>query len=114
VVAIYLIATIIIGLRFSKGQENVEDYFVARRSARWWAVGISSVATSLSAISYLGVPAWVFRYDLQLNAVVVLLPLFMLVVLYLFVPLLVRLRLTTIYEYLEVRFNLDVRTIASA
>ncbi len=114
IVAIYVAASLLIGLRYSGKQKTVEDYFVADRSARWWAVAISAIATGLSAISYLGVPAWVFEHDLQLNAAVVLLPLFMLIVLFLFVPLLARLRLTTIYEYLEMRFSLAVRTVASA
>ncbi|HEV2294454.1 MAG TPA: sodium/solute symporter [Tepidisphaeraceae bacterium] len=114
IVGVYIVASLLIGLRFAGKQKTVDDYFVADRSARWWAVAISAIATGLSAISYLGVPAWVFQNDLQLNVVVFLLPLVMLVVIYLFVPLLVRLRLTTIYEYLERRFNLAVRTFASA
>lgn len=114
IVAIYVVASLLIGLRYAGKQKSVEDYFVADRSARWWAVAISAIATGLSAISYLGVPAWVFRYDLQLNVAVFLLPLFMLLVVRLFVPLLARLRLMTIYEYLETRFNLGVRTLTSS
>jgi SSS family transporter len=113
VIAIYLIATVAIGLRFTKRQENVEDYFVAGRAAPSWAVAISAIATGLSAISYLGVPAWVYEHDLQLNAAIVLMPLAAWLVALLFVPLLARLRLMTIYEFLERRFNLAVRTFAS-
>lgn len=73
----------------------------------------SAIATGLSAISYLGVPAWVFENDLQLNVSILLLPVSAWIVVVLFVPLLARLRLMTIYEYLERRFNLAVRTFAS-
>ena len=114
IVAVYIIASLLIGLRYAGKQKTVADYFVADRSARWWVVAISAIATGLSAISYLGVPAWVFHNDLQLNMAVFLLPLVMLLVIWLFVPLLARLRLMTIYEYLERRFNLGVRTFASA
>ena len=113
IVAAYLVATVYIGLRFTRRQENVEDYFVAGRSAPSWAVAISAIATGLSAISYLGVPAWVYEHDLQLNVSIFLLPLAAWLVVILFVPLLARLRLMTIYEYLERRFNLAVRTFAS-
>ena len=113
VVAVYLLATVLIGLRFARRQENVEDYFVAGRAAPSWAVAISAIATGLSAISYLGVPAWVYEHDLQLNVAILLLPVSAWLVVVLFVPLLARLRLMTIYEYLERRFNLAVRTFAS-
>jgi len=113
IIAAYLIATVAIGLRFARRQENVEDYFVAGRAAPSWAIAISAIATGLSAISYLGVPAWIYEHDLQLNAAILLMPLCTWLVCVLFVPLLARLRLMTIYEYLERRFNLSVRTFAS-
>lgn len=114
IVALYIIASLAIGLKSARKQKTVADYFVADRSAKWWAVAISAVATGLSAISYLGVPAWVYERDLQLFAVIFLLPVIMLVVVYLFVPLLARMRVMTIYEYLEARFNIVVRSFASA
>src|SRR5690348_5879182 len=98
VLAAYVIGSLVIGLRFSKRQKSVEEYFVADRSVSWWAAGISAVATGLSGISYLGVPAWVFQHDLQLNVAVFLLPIVMLIVIYVFVPMLARLRLMTIYQ----------------
>lgn len=113
IVVLYVVLTLLIGLRYATKQNTVEDYFVADRSARWWAVAISAVATGLSAISYLGVPAWTYQNDLQLWVAVLFLPLVMLIVIALFVPLLARLRLLTIYEYLERRFNVAVRTLAT-
>jgi len=114
VVVVYLVATVAIGLYFSKRQKTIEDYFVAGRSAPTWAVAISAIATGLSAISYLGVPAWVYENDIQLNAAIILLPFSMLLVIYLFVPVLARMRLLTIYEYLEQRFDVATRSVASA
>jgi len=114
IIVLYVAASLAIGLRYTTKQKTVEDYFVADRSARWWAVGISAIATGLSGVSYLGVPAWVFQHDLQFYVVVLLLPIIMLIVIYVFVPLLARLRMMTIYEYLEIRFSVAVRTFASA
>src|SRR5688500_12764541 len=114
VVVIYLIGTVWLGLRFTRGQQSLERYFMAARSAPWWAVGISIIATNLSALTYLGSPAWVFKHDLQYDLGVVAVPLTMLLVVYLFVPFLARLRLFTIYEYLEHRFDLASRTFAAS
>lgn len=113
VVALYLAASVWLGLRFTKRQRSLDDYFVADRSAPWWAAGISVIAANFSAISYMGSPAWVYRHDIQLDLGVIFFPLQMLIVVYLFVPFMARLRLYTIYEYLEMRFGLSARTLAS-
>lgn len=113
VVALYLAASVWLGLRFARGQKSLERYFVAARSAPWWAAGISVIAANFSAISYMGVPAWVFQHDLRLDMGVIWFPLQMLLVVSLFVPFMARLRLFTIYEYLEYRFGLSARMLAS-
>jgi SSS family transporter len=114
IVALYMLASVGVGLWFTRKQKSLEDYFVAARSAPWWAVGISIIAANLSAITYMGSPAWVYEHDLQYDFGILFFPATMLLVVYLFVPFLARLRLFTIYEYLERRFNLVVRTFASA
>ncbi|HZP85056.1 MAG TPA: sodium/solute symporter [Chthonomonadaceae bacterium] len=113
VIAIYLATAIWLGLRFTKKQKSLDDYFVADRSAPWWAAGISVIAANFSAISYLGSPAWAYQHDLQLDFGIVFFPLQMLLVVTLFVPFLARLRLYTIYEYLEMRFGIAARLSAS-
>jgi SSS family transporter len=113
VVVIYLVTAIWLGLRFTRKQKSLDDYFVADRSAPWWAAGISVIAANFSAISYMGVPAWVYQHDLQLDIGVLFFPLQMFLVVWLFVPFMARLRLYTIYEYLELRFGLGARMLAS-
>jgi hypothetical protein len=115
VVAVYVVTALSIGMYHARReQKSVTEYFVAGRSARTWAVVVSAIASGLSAISYLGAPAWVFQHDLQLNVSVFLLPLIILIVVRLFVPLFARHNLLTIFEYLEMRFNVLVRSVASA
>src|SRR5947208_534101 len=79
----------------------------------WSAAGVSIIAADMSAISYVGAPAWAFQKDLRLATGLLLFPLFMLPVVYLFIPFMARLRLFTIYEYLERRFGLPSRLLAS-
>ncbi len=113
VVVLYLAGSVWLGLRFTRGQKSLERYFVAARSAPWWAAGISVIAANFSAISYMGVPAWVFQHDLRLDLGIIWFPLQMMLVVYLFVPFMARLRLYTIYEYLEYRFDVSARLLAS-
>ncbi|MBZ5556406.1 MAG: sodium/solute symporter [Acidobacteriia bacterium] len=109
----YLAAVMYIGFKSTKKQNSLEDFFLAGRTVPWWAAGVSIITADMSAISYVGAPAWVFQKDLRLAVGLFLFPLFMLVIVYLFIPVMARLRLFTIYEYLEKRFGLPSRLLAS-
>lgn len=92
VIAVYLLATIVLGLSFARKQKNLEGYFLAERAAPWWAVGISIVACDLSAISYMGYPSWAFYHDLRFAIYIFFVPFYVVIVAYLFVPFLARLK----------------------
>jgi sodium-coupled monocarboxylate transporter 8/12 len=114
VIAVYMIATVTLGLLVARKQKNLSEYFLAERAAPWWAVGISVLACDLSAISYMGGPAYTFHHDLRYPMSGLLLPLVAWLVAFLFIPFLARLQVYTIYEYLEHRFGLSSRLFASA
>ena len=42
------------GLRRSRGASAIDHYFLASRSLPWWAVGLSVMATQMSAITLVG------------------------------------------------------------
>ena len=54
VVVAYLVWIVVDGLRRSKGTDKVDGYFLANRSLPWWAVGLSVMATQMSAITLVG------------------------------------------------------------
>src|SRR5688500_5186109 len=110
----YVLISLTVGLWFARSQKSVEGYFLAERSAPWWAVAISINSSDTTAISYLGCAAIVFQGDLQLAVGTLAFPFAGLFVALLFVPFLARQKIFTVYEYLERRFSLAVRTIASA
>ncbi len=109
----YLAVVMYIGFRSTKKQKSLEDFFLAGRKVPWWAAGVSIITADMSAISYVGAPAWAFQKDLRLAVALFLFPVFMLLVVYLFIPVMARLKLFTIYEYLEKRFGLPSRLLAS-
>src|SRR5207244_8160159 len=51
VVVVYIVWIVYDGLRRSKGTDRVEGYFLANRSLPWWAVGLSVMATQMSAVT---------------------------------------------------------------
>jgi solute:Na+ symporter, SSS family len=109
----YLLLVASLGASFYRRKSTARDYFLGGRSMSWLPVGISIVAADLSAITLMGVPGWAFRNDLQLAwtflSPVLAAPLMILI----FIPFYSSLNLYTAYEYLERRFNLGVRLVAS-
>ena len=61
--AVYLAAMIVMGIGFSKRGKSTEDFFFAGRRVPWWATGMSLFGTSISAISFMAIPALVYRTD---------------------------------------------------
>jgi SSS family solute:Na+ symporter len=109
----YLAALVVVGVLFSKRESTTEDFFLAGRRIPWWAAGLSIVGTTLSAITYLSMPATSYTGDwvkLILNCgVLAIAPLVVLI----YLPFYRRLKVASAYEYLELRFDVWVRWIGS-
>jgi Na+/proline symporter len=114
VVVGYLVWIVWDGLRRTKGSDKVEGYFLAHRSLPWWAVGLSVMATQLSAITLVGTTGQGYRDGLRFVQFYFGLPLAMLILSVTVVPFFYRARVYTAYEYLEQRFDLKTRTLTSA
>ncbi|MCC7259666.1 MAG: sodium/solute symporter, partial [Alphaproteobacteria bacterium] len=116
IVAFYMLAMVALGYYLSKRQESHEDYYVSGRKLSWWTIGISTMATQSSAISFISIPAFVAMKPnggiqwLQWELAV---PIAMILVASIFVPMFRRLELVSVYEYLEMRFDARVRKFIS-
>ena len=116
VLVVYLLAMVLLSVWLSRGQESTEDYYVGGRNLPWWAVGISTMATQTSANSFIGIPAYVALKEgggltwLQYELAV---PLAMIVVMVLLIPFFRDLKLVSVYEYLEQRFDRRTRLVMS-
>ena len=110
----YLFVIVSIGVFFSRRQKSQEDYFVGGRNMNWIAVGISLFATSFSSISFLAYPREGAYEDYHLFLTLLFIPFFIVPLLWLiFVPLYIRLKVISIYEYLEFRFNRFLRRLGT-
>ena len=113
VVAAYLIWVVWDGLRRTKNSTEVEGYLLANRSLPWWAVGLSVMATQLSAITLVGGTGQGYADGMRFVQFYFGLPLAMIILSVTLVPFFYRARVFTAYEYLEQRFDLKTRTLAS-
>ncbi len=113
IVVAYLAWMIWDGLRRTKDANHVEGYFLANRSLPWWAVGLSVMATQLSAITLVGTTGQAYSTGLRFVQFYFGLPIAMIILSLTVVPFFTRARVYTAYEYLEQRFDVRVRTLAS-
>jgi SSS family transporter len=103
-----------LGSRFYRRRSSAQDYFLGGRRMNAIPVAISLVAADLSAMSYMGVPAWAYEHNWQLFLQTCTLLLATPVVIYVFMPFYMRFRFYTGYEYLERRFDMKCRLLASS
>src|SRR5436189_4382639 len=113
VVAAYLIWIVYDGLRRARGTDKVEGYFLANRSLPWWAVGLSVMATQMSAVTMVGTTGQAYATGLRFVQLYFGLPLAMILLSMTVVPFFHRARVYTAYEYLERRFDVRTRSLAS-
>ncbi|HSW45503.1 MAG TPA: sodium/solute symporter [Phycisphaerae bacterium] len=110
----YLGTLIGMGWYFSRRQTSTAEFFTSSRRMHWLPVALSVVASLFSAVSFLGLPAMVFKGDCVMIAWPLAVLLATPMITRLLLPFYNRLQVTTAYEYLEKRFGLNVRLLASA
>src|SRR5436190_13717587 len=114
VVAVHLTWIVYDGLKRTKNTSEVEGYFLANRSRPWWAVGLSVMATQLSAITLVGATGQGYADGMRFVQFYLGLPIAMVILSVTAVPFFYRARVYTAYEYLERRFDVKTRVLASA
>src|SRR5215510_9080051 len=113
VVVAYILWVVIDGLRRSRGMDKVEGYFLGNRSLPWWVVGLSVMATQMSAVTIVGTTGQAYLTGLRFVQFYFGLPIAMIILSLTVVPFFTRARVYTAYEYLESRFDLRTRTATS-
>ncbi len=113
ILLLYLLVLAGISWFFSQRNQTANDYLLGGQRVPAWAAGISVMATQVSAIGFMTIPAksyavnWayfigVFTWFIAVPVVTVY-----------FIPLIRSMRITSVYEYLENRFNATVRLMAA-
>ena len=114
VLVVYLLAMVAVGASFYKGQKTTKDFFLAGRSMGWLPVGLSVVATLFSAISYMSIPSGIQMHGIVLSMCAFMVFLCIPFVTRIFMPFYSHMQVYSAYEYLEYRFDVSVRCLASA
>ena len=109
----YLTYVIWHGIALSRGSADTQSFFLAGRSLPWWAVGLSVMATQMSAITLIGSTGQAYNDGLRFIQFYFGLPIAMIILSMTAVPFFYRAKVFTAYEYLEKRFDARTRSLAS-
>ncbi|XP_075925259.1 sodium-dependent multivitamin transporter-like isoform X2 [Petromyzon marinus] len=96
------------------GQKTTRSFLMADRSMSCGPVSLSLLATFQSSVGILGTPAEVYRFGTEYWLLGLSYFLGLLIPAHVFIPVFYRLKLTSTYEYLELRFNKTVRICGTA
>lgn len=109
----YVLLNLLLGFVLSKRVSTAEDFYLGRRTTPWWAIGISVIATYVSALSFLGGPAWAYSESLAVIAIHLNYPIVIFFVVTLFLPFFFNSGVASIYDYMERRFGPTSRIVIS-
>ena len=109
----YLTYVIWHGIALSRGSADTQSFFLAGRSLPWWAVGLSVMATQMSAITLIGTTGQAYNDGLRFIQFYFGLPIAMIILSMTAVPFFYRAKVFTAYEYLEKRFDARTRSLTS-
>ena len=113
VVLASLVVLLAIGGAFTRQQHETADFFLARRRIPWWAACLSFLATEISAVTIIAVPATAYRENWEYAQFFIGSSLAKFVVALLFIPAFYRYNCVTIYEFLAHRFGTASQVTAS-
>ena len=113
IVIAYLLGVTALGIRFRRGQQNATDYFLGGRTAPWWALAFSIVATETSTLTIIGTPVISYAGNLAFIQLVIGYLVGRVLIVLLLLPGYFRGEFMTAYALIEKRFGPQMRAVAA-
>jgi SSS family transporter len=114
IIIAYLAGVTLLGIAFRRNQHSLRDYLLGGRTAPWWALAFSIVATETSTLTIIGTPALAYAGNLGFLQVVMGYLVGRVAIVLLFLPHYFRGEFFTAYQYIERRFGLQAKRAAAA
>src|SRR6202453_1772411 len=113
IIVAYLAGITWFGARFRRGQLTLRDYFLGGRTAPWWAIACSIVATETSTLTIIGTPAIAYAGNLGFLQLVIGYMVARVILCVVLIPQYFQGQFYTAYQLLEKRFGGRVRAVAA-
>jgi SSS family transporter len=114
IVIVYLLGVTALGMKFRRGQQDARDYFLGGRTAPWWALAFSIVATETSTLTIIGTPAIAYGGNLTFLQLVFGYLVGRVLIVLLLLPGYFRGEYFTAYAVIEKRFGPRMRAVAAS
>jgi SSS family solute:Na+ symporter len=111
---LYLLVLAMISYYFSRQKQASDDYLLGSKNIPYWAAGISIMATQVSAIGFMSIPAKAYAVNWAYFAGVFTWFIAVPIVTRAYIPFIRKLNVASAYHYLEERFNSSARMFAAA
>lgn len=108
-----LISIVAYGVWKTRGDRDINSYLRGGDDVKWWAIGLSIMATQASAITFLSTPGQAYTSGMGFIQFYFGLPVAMIIISVFFLPIYYKLKVYTAYEYLETRFDMKTRMLAA-
>src|SRR5215470_1863533 len=113
IVIVYLLGVTALGIYFRGQQRDVRDYFLGGRTAPWWALAFSIVATETSTLTIIGTPALSYAGNMTFLQLIFGYMVGRFLISMLFLPGYFRGDYLTAYAVIEKRFGPRMRSVAA-
>ena len=113
ILVLYLAGITLFGARFRRGQSNLRDYFLGGRTAPWWAIACSIVATETSTLTIIGTPGIAYGGNLGFLQIVLGYLVARVILCVVLIPQYFQGEFYTAYQLLEKRFGTRMSSAAA-
>ncbi len=113
VLLLILALMVVVGLYLGREEESTTDFFLGGRKIPWWAACLSFVATEISAVTLIAVPAVAYMENWEYAQFFIGSFLARVVIAFLFIPAFYHYNCTSIYEFLKYRFGPETQIAGS-
>ncbi len=113
IILLYLVGITLFGAHFRRGQQTLRDYFLGGRTAPWWAIACSIVATETSTLTIIGTPAIAYAGNLGFLQLVLGYMVARLILCVVLIPQYFQGEFYTAYQLLEKRFGKRMKSAAA-
>jgi solute:Na+ symporter, SSS family len=113
VLVVLLVLLLFVGIYFGREEETTADFFLGGRTIPWWAACLSFVATEISAVTLIAVPAVAYMENWEYAQFFIGSFLARVVIAFLFIPAFYHYNCTSIYEFLKYRFGSETQIAGS-
>ncbi len=112
IIIVYIFLMFTLGWLLGKNNRDQKDFFLAGRKMPWLPIAFSVGATTISGNGFIGAPGWAYNDGIAPFMIQAGIPLAIFFVMFTTIPVIYNLKITSVYEYIEMRLGIYSRLLS--